>query len=94
MSAGACAGVSPASQRGVALAVVVWFIAGMSLLVAGIVSQARVDIQLAQLHLFRAQAEAAGDGAIHLLMAELQEGRGADASGHGRGPAVCALSLR
>lgn len=68
----------PARQRGVALAIVVWFIAGMSLLVAGIVSQARVDIQLAQLHLFRAQAEAAGDGAIHLLMAQLQESRGAD----------------
>ncbi|WP_117318927.1 general secretion pathway protein GspK [Chromatocurvus halotolerans] len=65
-------------QRGVALAIVVWFIAGMSLLVAGIVSQARVDIQLAQLHLFRAQAEAAGDGAIHLLMAQLQESPGAD----------------
>ena len=80
MSAGGFGGVSPASQRGVALAVVVWFIAGMSLLVAGIVSQARVDIQLAQLHLFRAQAEAAGDGAIHLLMAELREGSGADAS--------------
>jgi len=68
----------PARQRGVALAIVVWFIAGMSLLVAGIVSQARVDSQLAQLHLFRAQAEAAGDGAIHLLMAQLQEARGAD----------------
>lgn len=67
----------PGRQRGVALAIVVWFIAGMSLLVAGIVSQARVDIQLAQLHLFRAQAEAAGDGAIHLLMAQLQESRGA-----------------
>lgn len=68
----------PGRQRGVALAIVVWFIAGMSLLVAGIVSQARVDIQLAQLHLFRAQAEAAGDGAIHLLMAQLQASRGAD----------------
>lgn len=69
----------PQRQKGVALAIVVWFIAGMSLLVAGIVSQARVDIQLAQLHLFRAQAEAAGDGAIQLLMAELQESRGAEA---------------
>lgn len=67
----------PARQSGVALAIVVWFIAGMSLLVAGIVSQARVDIQLTQLHLFRAQAEAAGDGAIHLLMAQLQEPPGA-----------------
>jgi hypothetical protein len=62
-------------QQGVALAVVVWFIAGMSLLVAGIVSRAVVDTRLAQAHLFRAQAEAAGDGAIHLLMAELHEQR-------------------
>jgi hypothetical protein len=62
-------------QTGVALAVVVWFIAGMSLLVAGIVSRATVDTRLAQAHLFLAQAEAAGDGAIHLLMADLQEGR-------------------
>lgn len=73
-------GHAPRRQQGVALAIVVWFIAGMSLLVAGIVSQARVDIQLAQLHLFRAQAEAAGDGAIQLLMAEMQEARGAAAS--------------
>ncbi|MHA7816243.1 MAG: hypothetical protein ACX93N_07190 [Pseudohaliea sp.] len=62
-------------EAGVALAVVVWFIAGMSLLVAGIVSRATVDTQLAQAHLFRAQAEAAGDGAINLLMADVLEGR-------------------
>lgn len=62
-------------QRGVALAVVVWFIAGMSLLVAGIVSRATVDTRLAQAHLARAQAEAAGDGAINLLLADLIEGR-------------------
>jgi len=62
-------------QAGVALAVVVWFIAGMSLLVAGIVSRAVVDTRLAQAHLFRAQAEAAGDGAINLLLADLLEGR-------------------
>lgn len=65
------------AERGVALAVVVWFIAGMSVLVAGIVAQARVDTQLAQIHLFRAQAEAAGDGAIRLLLADLL---GADAA--------------
>ena len=62
-------------QAGVALAVVVWFIAGMSLLVAGIVSRATVDTRLAQAHLFRAQAEAAGDGAINLLLADLLEGQ-------------------
>lgn len=80
MSHGGRCSPTAARQGGVALAIVVWFIAGMSLLVAGIVSQARVDTQLAQLHLFRAQAEAAGDGAIQLLMAELHESRGGDAS--------------
>ena len=45
-----------AGQKGVALAIVVWFIAGMSLLVAGIVSHARVDTQMAQLHIAKAKA--------------------------------------
>lgn len=63
-----------ARQDGVALAVVVWFIAGMALLVAGTVSRVTVDTRLAQAHLFRAQAEAAGDGAISLLLADLHEG--------------------
>ncbi|HEY6130907.1 MAG TPA: hypothetical protein VIV27_02760 [Halioglobus sp.] len=57
-------------QRGVALAIVVWFIAGMSLLVAGIVSHARVDTRMTQLHVAKAQAVAAGDGAIQLMLAE------------------------
>ena len=57
-------------QRGIALAIVVWFIAGMSLLVAGIVADAKVDTKMAQLHYFRAQATAAGDGAINLAIAE------------------------
>ncbi|CAN0594209.1 unnamed protein product [Ectocarpus sp. 12 AP-2014] len=58
-------------QGGVALAVVVWFIAGMSLLVAGVVMTARTDVRLAQIHLARAEVTAAGDGAINLLMADL-----------------------
>lgn len=57
-------------QRGVALAIVVWFIAGMSLLVAGIVALAQVDVRTTQLHLARAKAVAAGDGAIQLAMVE------------------------
>ena len=61
-------------QGGVALAVVVWFIAGMSLLVAGVVLSARTDVRLAQLHLGRAQASAAGDGAVNLLLADILEG--------------------
>ncbi len=62
-------------QRGVALAIVVWFIAGMSLLVAGIVAHARVDTHMAQLHVARAKVSAAGDGAINLLMAEMVTGK-------------------
>ncbi len=57
-------------ERGVALAIVVWFIAGMSLLVVGMVSQARLDTRMAQLHVARAKAVAAGDGAIRLMLAE------------------------
>ena len=66
-------------QKGVALAIVVWFIAGMSLLVAGIVSHARIDTQMAQLHVARAKAIAAGDGAIQLMLGErfFTEGRAA-----------------
>jgi hypothetical protein len=64
-------GQAPTRQGGVALAIVVWFIAGMSLLVAGIVAQARVDTHMAQLHVARAKAVAAGDGAIQLMMVDL-----------------------
>jgi hypothetical protein len=59
-----------AKQHGVALAIVVWFIAGMSLLVVGIVSHVRVDTQMAQVHVARAKAVAAGDGAIQLMLAD------------------------
>lgn len=58
-------------QRGVALGIVLWFLAGMSLLVSGIVYQARIDTRMAQLHLARATAVSAGDGAIQLMLAEL-----------------------
>lgn len=60
-------------QRGVALAILVWFVAAMSLLVAGIVSLSRVDIKLAQLHIARARAEAAADGAIQLALAQMKQ---------------------
>jgi hypothetical protein len=58
---------------------VMWFVAGMSLLVAGIVGQARVDTQMAQLHVARAKVVAAGDGAIHLMMADVVGGQAATA---------------
>jgi hypothetical protein len=73
-------------QQGVALALVVWFLAAMSLLVAGIVSQARVDTRLAQVHLGGARAVAAGDGAINLFLAQVTA-RGRDSSGD-RSPLV------
>jgi len=60
-------------EKGIALAVVVWFLAGMSLLVAGIVMSARTDTRLAQVHYARAQVTAAGDGAINLLLADMQD---------------------
>jgi hypothetical protein len=47
----------------------------MSLLVAGIVAQARVDTQMAQVHVARAKAAAAGDGAIQLMMVDLMTSR-------------------
>ena len=59
-------GVSQARLRSheraarVALGVVVWFIAGMALLVSGIIAEARIDTRMAQLHYFKAQAAAAG----------------------------------
>ncbi|MEP4487245.1 MAG: hypothetical protein ABJ013_16550 [Halioglobus sp.] len=65
----------PKPQRGIALAIVVWFIAGMSILVAGIVAQASVDIRMAQVHVARAKVAAAGDGAIMLMMADRQAAR-------------------
>ncbi|MEH6593522.1 MAG: hypothetical protein V7746_24865 [Halioglobus sp.] len=61
-------------QRGVALAIVVWFLAAMSLLVSGIVFQARVDTKMAQVHVARAKAQAAGDGAIQLMLSALSSG--------------------
>lgn len=80
--------VAPAGrQRGVALAIVVWFIAGMSLLVAGIVAQARLDTRMAQIHVARAKAAAAGDGAIQLMMVDLMtntDGPGASSGGRYR----------
>jgi len=65
-----------------ALAIVVWFIAGMTLLVGGIVALGRGDTGTAQLQLARAKVVAAGDGAIQLAMAEHESrvaGEGSDA---------------
>jgi len=66
-----CDPATTVRQGGVALAVLVWFLAAMSLLVGAIAMQARVDIKLTQLHAARAKAEAAGDGAIQLALADM-----------------------
>lgn len=58
-------------EAGVALAMLVWFLAAMSLLIGSIAMQARVDIKLTQLHAERARAEAAADGAIQLALAQM-----------------------
>ena len=65
-------------QQGVAIAMVAWFLAAMSLLVVGIVSEAQNDVRMAQLHSSKARAIAAGDGAIQLMLANslTQQGRG------------------
>lgn len=63
--------ILPRRQQGVAMAMVLWFVAAMTILVAGIVYQARVDTQFAQVHLARAKAIAAADGAILLAVAQL-----------------------
>jgi len=63
--------VRPFRQQGVALAIVVWFVAAMSLLVAGIVSYSRTDVKMAQIHIARATAVAAGDGAINIALAKV-----------------------
>jgi len=71
-------------QRGVALALVIWFVAGMSLLVAGIVASAQVDTKVTQIHLAKAKAVAAGDGAIQLAMIQRRSGY----ASAGQGPQV------
>jgi len=61
----------PPGQRGVALAVVVWFLAAMSILVGGIVYQARMDARLTRLQVSEAMAVALADGAIQLALADM-----------------------
>lgn len=61
----------PALQRGVALAMLLWFVAAMSIMVAGVVAVARVDLRLTQLQLHVAQTEAVGDGAAQLGLRDL-----------------------
>jgi general secretion pathway protein K len=81
----AVGGVSPLQQQGVVLAVLVWFLAAMSLLVAGIVYQARMDARLTRWQMNHAQAAALGDGAIQLALADLlRQERQGEVTGRGQ----------
>ena len=78
-------GTSHLQQRGVALAVLVWFLAAMSLLVAGIVYLARMDARLTRWQITQAQATALGDGAIQLALADLlRDERAGETAGRGQ----------
>lgn len=59
------------AQRGVALAMLLWMLAGLSLLVAGVMTLSRSDVQLTRLQLEQARGRAAAEGAGHLLMRDL-----------------------
>lgn len=62
--------MSMRGQRGVALAVLLWFIAAMTILVGGLTLLAKTDIRYARYYNARATATAVGDGAIRLLLAQ------------------------
>lgn len=62
-------------QRGVALAMLMWMLAALSLLVSGMVYQSRSDVQLTRLHLDQASARAAATGAGHLLLRDMLQAR-------------------
>ncbi|MBU2887577.1 general secretion pathway protein GspK [Gilvimarinus agarilyticus] len=56
-------------QRGMALALLLWFLAALTLMVGGLMLLARTDITYANLHRHSAQAAALGDGAALSLLA-------------------------
>lgn len=58
-------------QKGVALAMLLWMIAGLSLLVSGTIYLARTDVQLTSFQLEQSKAQAAAIGAGHLLMRDM-----------------------
>lgn len=59
------------NEQGVALAMLLWIVAALTLLVSGVVAMSRTDVQLTALQLAQARAEAAAEGAAHLLMRDL-----------------------
>ena len=55
-------------ERGFAIALLLWMIAGMSLMVAAVIHFARADIGMAELRVREAKAQARGRGVAHLLL--------------------------
>jgi len=58
------------NQRGVALVMVMWFVAAMAILVGGILASGKIDRQGTDAGVFSAKASALGDGAIKIGLAE------------------------
>lgn len=81
-----------ATQKGVALAILLWFIAALSLLAAGIMLTAKVDMRYASLQSAMARATAAGDGAIQLYIHDLSRG-GLDANSSLEEDALAAMPV-
>ena len=72
-------------QRGVAMVAVLWVVAALSILVTGLVQTQREEIRNAASSRLHLQAEAVGQGAIHLaLQALLARDRRADRLSHSR----------
>lgn len=63
---------SAQSQQGVALALMLWFIAALALLVSGVALTAKTEIRYAGIQLAKARVEAAADGAALIYLAELK----------------------
>jgi type II secretory pathway component PulK len=63
-------------QKGMALIVVLGFLAAMSLIVIGVVSTSRSTVQAATRHLVRAQAQMAIEGAVDYAANLLVAARG------------------
>lgn len=57
------------SQRGVALAILLWFVAALTLLVGSLALTAKTDSQLSRGFMDKVRAEAAADGAVQLILA-------------------------
>ena len=56
------------TQRGFAIALLLWMIAGMSLMVAAVIHFAQADVGMAELRLREAKAQALGRGVARLLL--------------------------